>query len=256
MLLAYYVRTCSFQSFRQVAIGCLQWAKHCNVKGLELVRGVRGKSTQNNVVFETKFHNLEGLVRTEAVTYQHPWFLVGSCLGLGVKYTFDPLQADLGVVISSFGAGIMPSRGIERRSVASMGRRRPNDHWFQRLTRRTCTFYGSHHSALDTCTSVVPPVIFADKDLGGALHREHDARLVHVVHILGNDIGPTEFLFNHLKPVHDLVIDVLIVTVPVHRLHPPRFELWMTSLECLSPVLIWTLDRSVGRGTPAGDSKG
>jgi hypothetical protein len=44
-----------------------------------------------------------------------------SIRGLGIKYTLKPLQADLGVGISRFGARIVPSRGGERGPVASMG---------------------------------------------------------------------------------------------------------------------------------------
>ena len=45
MLLADYVYTSSIQSFNLVAIGYLQGGKRSNVTGLELVRGVRGKTT-------------------------------------------------------------------------------------------------------------------------------------------------------------------------------------------------------------------
>jgi hypothetical protein len=51
-------------------------------------------------------------------------------------------------------------------------------------------------------------------------------------------IRHTEFPFDHLKPVGDLVIDVPIVLVPVHHLDSPRFEVWMASFECLSPFFL------------------
>ena len=60
-------------------------------------------------------------MRPEAVKNQHPWLLVSLSSSLGIKYTLKPLQADLGVGISRFGARIVPSRGGERGLVASMG---------------------------------------------------------------------------------------------------------------------------------------
>ncbi len=47
--------TVFIQPFNLVAIGCLQGGKDCNVTGLELVGDVRGETTQDYVVFETKF---------------------------------------------------------------------------------------------------------------------------------------------------------------------------------------------------------
>ena len=128
MLLADYVYTSSIQSFNLVAIGYLQGGKRSNVTGLELVRGVRGKTTQENVVLKAKLQDFEGLVRPKAVTNQHSWFLVSLSFGLGIKHTLDPLQANLRVRVSRFGARIVPSRGTERGPVASMGGGWPNNH--------------------------------------------------------------------------------------------------------------------------------
>jgi hypothetical protein len=47
------------------------------------VRGVREQAIQNNVVFETELQDFEGLVNPEALTNQHPWFLVSVSLSLG-----------------------------------------------------------------------------------------------------------------------------------------------------------------------------
>ena len=93
------------------------------------MRGVRGETTQDYLVFETKLQDFEGLVRAEAVTNQHPWFLVSLAFSLGVKDTLKPLQANLRVSVSRFGARIVPSRGRERGPVASMGGGWPNNHW-------------------------------------------------------------------------------------------------------------------------------
>jgi hypothetical protein len=44
----------SLQSFNLAAIGCLQWSKHCDVTGLELMGGVGGDTAKNDVAFETE----------------------------------------------------------------------------------------------------------------------------------------------------------------------------------------------------------
>ena len=91
MLLADYIYTSSIQSFNLVAIGCLQGGKNSDVTRLELVGGVRGETTEDDIIFETKLQDFECLMRSEAVTYQHPWLLVSSLLSLGVEYTLKPL---------------------------------------------------------------------------------------------------------------------------------------------------------------------
>jgi len=55
MVLIDCICTSSIQPFNLVAIGCLQGGKDSNVTGLKLVGDVRGKTTQNYVVFETNF---------------------------------------------------------------------------------------------------------------------------------------------------------------------------------------------------------
>ena len=57
----------------------------------------------------------------EAVTNENSWFLIRLCFDLGIKYKFDPVQADLGVGVSRRGARKMPFRGRIRSSCASMG---------------------------------------------------------------------------------------------------------------------------------------
>ena len=60
-------------------------------------------------------------MRPKAVTNQHPWLLVSLSSSLEIKHTLEPLQANLGVGVSRFGARIMPSRGGVRGPVASVG---------------------------------------------------------------------------------------------------------------------------------------
>jgi hypothetical protein len=56
------------QLFSLVIVGCLQGGKDSNITGLELVGGVRGEATQDNVIFKTKLQGFEGLVRPKAIT--------------------------------------------------------------------------------------------------------------------------------------------------------------------------------------------
>jgi len=108
MLLADCICTSSIQSFNSVAIGRLQGRKDSDVKRLELVGGVRGETAQDDAVFKAILQDFEGLMRQEAVGNQNAWFLIRPRFGLGIKYTLDPLQADLGFVLSIFGVRIMP----------------------------------------------------------------------------------------------------------------------------------------------------
>ena len=54
MLLADCICTSLKQPISLVTVGFLQGGKHSNVTGLELVGGVRGEATQDDVVFKTK----------------------------------------------------------------------------------------------------------------------------------------------------------------------------------------------------------
>ena len=121
MLLADCICTSSVQSFNLVSIGCLQWAKYSNITRLELVRGIRRDTTQENIVFKTILQDFERLMRPETVANQNTWLLMRMYSGLGIKHTFEPLQADLRVGVSRFGARIMPSRRGVYSPVASIG---------------------------------------------------------------------------------------------------------------------------------------
>jgi hypothetical protein len=84
---------------------------------------VRGETTQDNAVVKAILQDFERLVRQEAIGNQNAWFPIRQRFGLGIKYTLDPLQGNLGVVPSICGMGIMPSRRLVRCPGGSMGRR-------------------------------------------------------------------------------------------------------------------------------------
>ena len=92
---------------------------------------------------------------TETVTNQHPGFLVSLFSSLGIKYTLELLQTNLGVGVPGFRAGIVLSRGGERGPVASMGSSWPDNYWYQRPTVYTNTLDSGNSRALDDRASIV-----------------------------------------------------------------------------------------------------
>jgi hypothetical protein len=67
MLLADGICTSLEQPLSLIAVEALQGGKQSDVAGLELVGGVGGEATVENVVCETKLLGFEGLVRSEAL---------------------------------------------------------------------------------------------------------------------------------------------------------------------------------------------
>jgi hypothetical protein len=76
MLLANCIDTSSVQSFHLVTIGCLQRGEGPDVTGLELVGGVRGKTTKDDVVFKAKLQDFQSLVSPKAIADQHSLFSI------------------------------------------------------------------------------------------------------------------------------------------------------------------------------------
>jgi hypothetical protein len=90
--------------------------------------GIRGETTQNNVIFEIILQYFDGFVRPEAVVNQYSWFFVSTLLGFEVKDTLKPLQADLKVGISRFKVRILLSEGKEGYPVTSIDGSWPDDY--------------------------------------------------------------------------------------------------------------------------------
>ena len=189
MLLADYVCTSSIQSFNFFAIYSLQWAKHSDVTGLELMGSIRGNTVKDNVVLKAILYNLERLVSAEAVINEYPWFLISLDFGLGVKHTLNPLQADLEVSISRLGAHIMLSRSGKCGLLTSMGCGWPNNHGKKRPTIGRNAFDRSHHFPFNTRASVRPRVVLTYQDLHRAKHAQYDTSFIHIVDISGTIIG-------------------------------------------------------------------
>jgi hypothetical protein len=82
---------------------------------------------EDDIVFETILHNFKQLMRTKPIINKNAWLLIRPWSSLGIKYKFEPLQANLKVSISRLRAGIMPSRGRIRSPCATMGCGWPDD---------------------------------------------------------------------------------------------------------------------------------
>ena len=99
--------------------------------------------------------------------------MTSSLLGLGVEYTLEPLQADVGVSIAGLGERILPARSGTRYPVTSVSRSGPNDHGVEISTVGTQTFYRSDLLSLDTRSSVFSRVATSYEGLHGAWHGKH-----------------------------------------------------------------------------------
>jgi len=159
MLLVDCVRLSSIQSFNLFAICRLQWTKDSEVTRLELIGGMRRNTIKDDIIFKTILYNFERLVRPEAVINKNPWFLIRPWFDLGIKYIFNPVQADLGVGVSRLGALKMPSKGGVCSLYASMGCCWPDDQWKERPTVCINALNRSHHCSLDTRASISSQVV-------------------------------------------------------------------------------------------------
>ena len=85
MLLPDRVRPSSVEPFDFFTISCLERAKNTNVARLELVGGVRGESTEDDIILVTELHQFEGLVCAKSIVYQYPRSIVRSSFSLWIK---------------------------------------------------------------------------------------------------------------------------------------------------------------------------
>jgi len=83
---------------------------------------------------------------------------------LGVKDTLKPLQANLKVGISRFGARILPFRGGEGCPVALVGGSWLDNYRVQKPTICRYALNGSNRGSLNTRASIVSHVILTYKD--------------------------------------------------------------------------------------------
>lgn len=152
-------------------------------------------------------------MRSEAIVDYYAWFLISLFFGLEIKYKLEPLQADIGVGVSTVRVRIVPSRSGVRHPVSSVSRRGPDYHRVQVSTNGTYMFDGCDRRAFHTRTPVASLVVLAKKNFNRVELGKHDTSLIHVIHILWKNSRIVQYLPNYLEPLHDLIID--IITVPV-----------------------------------------
>lgn len=63
------------------------------------------------MLFSRQNSRISSVSCSEAVANKYPWFLISLVLGLGMKDTLEPLEADFGVSISRFRNRIVLSGG-------------------------------------------------------------------------------------------------------------------------------------------------
>jgi hypothetical protein len=95
---------------------------------------------------------------------------VSLVLGFWIKDALELFEADVGISISRFRARILLSRGRKSSLVALMSGGGPDDHRMQIPTISTDAFNGSYSCTLNSCTSILLPIILTDKDFDRAKH--------------------------------------------------------------------------------------
>jgi hypothetical protein len=118
-------RTTTEQPLDLFTVGCLQWPKHGNVTRLELVRGVRRQSTQDDVVLVAEGHDIEALVGSEAVADQYARLTVGCRLCQRIKDVLDLVHVYSVVSVTALCIGEVPPGCRTGCPMTSMRRGRP-----------------------------------------------------------------------------------------------------------------------------------
>jgi len=139
----------------------------------------------------------------------------------------------------------VPSRRGKCCPVAFVSSRWPDHHGVEIPTVSTDALDYGHYYALDTRSSAISEVLSANENLDRPEHGEHYPGLVHVVHIFSKDGWIFQHFPNHLKPVFNLMVCVLLMSVLVQCPNFPRSQFRMTVLQSFSPILVGRLSRSV-----------
>jgi hypothetical protein len=84
-----------------------------------------------------------------------------------------------------------------------------------------------------------------EQDLARCQTTQHDARFIHIVDILGQDGRVVQLSANDCEPLCHLFIDIM--SLPVERLEYPRFQIRVTVIEILGPILVGRLHAVIGR---------
>jgi hypothetical protein len=129
LLFANSICTSAIELFDLIPIRCLERPKDANIKRLKLVRAI-GRQTAVDDVLKVIRHQLQRLMRREAVIDQYSWLTF--CFGSGqrIEHVLDPVQTDFRIRVACFGHGEVPAGRWISGPGAPMGRSRPNDEWW------------------------------------------------------------------------------------------------------------------------------
>jgi hypothetical protein len=123
------------------------------------------KATQDDLISEAIFQDLERFVSAEAVAYQHSRFTICPVTGLRMKYFDEPLQAYLRVSVTRVGECVVPPRRGKSRPISSVSGSRLNHHGLQIPAISAYALDCRHYLSLDSRTAVIPPVILSYENL-------------------------------------------------------------------------------------------
>ena len=91
MLLANSIYSTSLYLLYLFTVGGFKRSKCSNTTRLELVRGVRGHTVEDNVILKAEFKDFKGLVCAKSILYKYARFPTSSFLSLGIKDKLKPL---------------------------------------------------------------------------------------------------------------------------------------------------------------------
>lgn len=133
-----------------------------------------------------------------------------------------------------FGGGVSGPR-------TAMGSGWPDNERMQEPTIGGNAFNRRDQRPLHRGPSMLSQIVFVDEHLEGVENTEKNSRLVHVIHLQENGwIG--QLSANDVKPVSDFVFDVPAISLPINRSKPSRFQLRVSSIKALRPILSGSSD--------------
>jgi hypothetical protein len=188
MLFSNRPRTTTEQPLNLFTVGCLQRPEHGNVTGLELVRGMRWQSTEDDVVLVAECHDIEGLVGSEAVTDQYARLTVGRRLCQRVEDVLDSMHVYSVVGVTTLCTSEVPPGRRMGCPMTSVRRGRPYHERMETVAGRRYTLDRCYQRALRAGFSVVTQLVRAYQNLERPKLPQEHSRLVHVVHVLGQHI--------------------------------------------------------------------
>jgi len=188
MLFSNRPRATTEQPLNLFTVGCLQRPEYGNAIGLELVRGMRWQSTEDDVVLVAECHDIEGLVGSEAVTDQYARLTVGRRLCQRVEDMLDLMHVYSVVGVTTLCISEVPPGCRMSCPMAPVRRGRPYHQRMETVAGRRYTLDRCYECPLQAGSSVVAQLVLAYQNLERPKLSQEHSRLIHVVHVLGQHI--------------------------------------------------------------------